>query len=68
MRTGGIRSPVFKVSFGFASPLTIILSALEDETSRKRDGLVTKSDQYMDSRIKFETLFACYCEEALYFI
>ena len=67
MRTGGIRSPAFKVSFGFASPLTIRPSALEDETSRKRDGLVTKSDQYMDSRIKFETLFACHCEEAFVF-
>ena len=67
MRTGGIRSPAFKVSFGFASPLTIRLSAHEDETFRKRDGLVTKSDQYMDSRIKVGTLFACHCEEAFVF-
>ena len=67
MRTGGIRSPAFKVSFGFASPLTIRPSALEDETFRKRDGLVTKSNQNMDSTIKIETLFACHCEEAFIF-
>ena len=66
MRTGGIRSPAFKVSFGFASPLTIRPSALEDETFRKRDGLVTKSDQYMDSRLRHSSL--AIAERSLYFL
>ena len=65
MRTGGNSNLAFRVRLVMTSLL--IKRKVDDKTFGKRDGLIRKSDQYMDSGIRVDVPFTSHCGETFVF-